>query len=62
MRLHCAGLGIPIIGDTLYPQILDVVPDDFADPLRLLAQRLEFVDPLTGKVRTFESRRSLDHG
>ncbi|OBI40758.1 pseudouridine synthase [Mycobacterium colombiense] len=57
LRLHMASLGIPIEGDPLYPNVIDVAPDDFSAPLRLLAQRIEFTDPLTGNPREFVSRR-----
>jgi tRNA pseudouridine32 synthase/23S rRNA pseudouridine746 synthase len=59
LRVHCAGLGIPILGDPLYPHVRDVAEDDFSQPLQLLAQELEFDDPLTGVHRTFRSTRSL---
>lgn len=57
LRLHMASLGVPIEGDPLYPNVIDVAPDDFSAPLRLLAQRIEFTDPLTGDRREFVSRR-----
>ncbi|CPR13459.1 RNA pseudouridine synthase family protein [Mycobacterium bohemicum DSM 44277] len=57
LRVHMASLGLPIEGDPLYPDVIDVPPDDFGTPLRLLAQRLEFDDPLTGERREFVSRR-----
>ncbi|MGV0159067.1 pseudouridine synthase [Mycobacterium colombiense] len=57
LRLHMASLGVPIDGDPLYPNIIDVAPDDFSAPLRLLAQRIAFTDPLTGARREFVSRR-----
>jgi tRNA pseudouridine32 synthase / 23S rRNA pseudouridine746 synthase len=57
LRLHMASLGIPIEGDPLYPNIIDVAADDFSRPLRLLAQRIEFADPLNGVRREFASRR-----
>jgi tRNA pseudouridine32 synthase/23S rRNA pseudouridine746 synthase len=57
LRVHMASLGIPINGDPLYPNIIDVAADDFSTPLRLLAQRIEFVDPVTGVRREFTSRR-----
>lgn len=57
LRLHMASLGIPIEGDPLYPDVIDVAPDDFSAPLRLLAQRIGFTDPLTGDRREFVSRR-----
>ncbi len=57
LRVHMASLGIPIEGDPLYPNVIDVPADDFSAPLRLLAQRLEFDDPVTGARRAFVSRR-----
>ena len=54
-----ASLGLPIDGDPLYPNMIDVAADDFSTPLQLLAQRIEFDDPLTGRRREFVSRRSL---
>lgn len=59
LRLHMASLGLPILGDTLYPNVIDVPAGDFSTPLRLLAQRIEFDDPLTGAHRTFVSRRDI---
>jgi len=60
LRVHLASLGLPIDGDPLYPQVIDVAPDDFSQPLRLLAHRLEFEDPFTGRPRGFVSERDLD--
>jgi len=57
LRVHMVSLGIPIEGDPLYPTVIDVPADDFSTPLRLLAQRLEFDDPVTGVRREFVSRR-----
>ncbi|WP_031506899.1 RluA family pseudouridine synthase [Streptomyces megasporus] len=59
LRLHMSGLGIPILGDPVYPDLVERAPDDFRRPLQLLAKVLEFTDPLTGRVRRFESRRTL---
>ena len=59
LRVHMASLGLPIIGDPLYPNIIDVPGDDFSTPLQLLAQRLEFQDPMTGRLREFVSRRPV---
>lgn len=59
LRVHMASLGLPIIGDSLYPEVIDVAPDDFSTPLQLLAQRLEFDDPVSGARRVFESARQL---
>ncbi|PND56023.1 pseudouridine synthase [Mycobacterium sp. ENV421] len=55
LRVHMASLGLPIDNDPLYPRILEVAADDFSAPLQLVAQRLEFVDPLSGEPRSFVS-------
>ena len=59
LRLHLAGLGIPIINDKLYPAIRLPERDDFSSPLKLLAKSLSFQDPLTGQKHYFESRTKL---
>jgi tRNA pseudouridine32 synthase/23S rRNA pseudouridine746 synthase len=59
LRVHMASLGIPIYGDPLYPNVIDVAADDFSTPLQLLAQQIEFEDPRTGARREFASRRKL---
>lgn len=60
LRVQMASLGIPIYGDPLYPTVIDVSDDDFGQPLQLLAQAIEFDDPLTGSWRRFVSSRRLD--
>ena len=57
LRVHMAGLGLSIDNDPLYPQVRAVDPADFSRPLRLISQRLEFTDPLTGEHRCFVSSR-----
>jgi len=57
LRVHMAGLGAPILGDDLYPQLFAGAPADA--PLQLLAKELTFDDPLTGQRRTFTSGLSL---
>lgn len=62
LRVHMNALGLPLAGDQFYPRILRG-PDeqeDFAQPLRLLARGLQFIDPVTGEQRRFESQRQLD--
>jgi tRNA pseudouridine32 synthase/23S rRNA pseudouridine746 synthase len=59
LRVQMASLGLPIEGDPLYPNVIDVAPDDFSTPLRLLAQCIQFDDPFTGARREFVSRREL---
>ncbi|WP_330456816.1 pseudouridine synthase [Streptomyces sp. NBC_00820] len=61
LRVHLTTLGIPILGDPLYPQELAPAPvNDFRRPLQLLARRLEFTDPVTGAEHAFVSARTLE--
>lgn len=59
LRLHMTSVGLPIHGDNFYPIFYDVAAEDYSNPLRLLSRVLEFNDPITGKNRRFESRRTL---
>ncbi|MFM2051987.1 MAG: hypothetical protein RL456_24 [Pseudomonadota bacterium] len=63
LRAHLAALGIPIVGDRIYPVLQPEpppgAPPDWHEPLRLLARSVAFDDPLTGRPRRFESRRAL---
>ena len=58
LRVHCAGLGMPIVNDALYPVMKPQQADDFAQPLRLIAHSIAFTDPVTGQAREFASSRS----
>ncbi|MDI1302636.1 MAG: pseudouridine synthase [bacterium] len=59
LRVHMSALGIPIRNDPYYPEQKGWRGDDFSHPLQLLARTLEFVDPVTGEARSFESRQTL---
>ncbi|MDB5970250.1 MAG: pseudouridine synthase [Hydrocarboniphaga sp.] len=59
LRLHMAALGMPILNDRWYPQLLAEAEDDYARPLKLLARALSFIDPVTSESRTFESQLHL---
>ncbi len=59
LRVHMAALGLPILGDRIYPVLLPQGGDEPGNPLRLLAQALDFVDPVTGRARRFTSQRTL---
>ncbi|GAA2261584.1 pseudouridylate synthase [Streptomyces ruber] len=60
LRVHMSTLGVPILGDPLYPEVTDPVPPgDFRRPLQLLARSLEFTDPVTGVAHRFRSGRVL---
>lgn len=60
LRLHMAGLGLPIQGDPWYPELQpEPADEEFSAPLQLLARSLAFEDPLTGQPRRITSRRRL---
>ena len=59
VRVHLAALGIPIVNDRLYPEMLADAPEDFSSPLKLLARSVSFRDPLTGRELHFASERKL---
>ena len=50
IRRHLSGMGFPIIGDRLYGS------DESEDNLKLQAVTLEFICPITGQVRKYESK------
>lgn len=60
LRAHMSALGIPILNDLIYPAHQTVDMENYEKPLQLLAQKIAFVDPVTGKVRAFQSRLMLD--
>lgn len=61
LRIHMMGLGIPIVGDQFYPNVLrgPDEEDDHSQALQLLAKRVSFTDPITGQARAFESLQRL---
>lgn len=59
LRQHMLSLGAPILGDPLYPEIRDIVVDDFREPLQLLASGLTFIDPIDSTERQYRSVRTL---
>lgn len=60
LRVHMAALGAAICNDPFYPDVIKDAVDDYDRPLKLLAQGLDFSDPVTGEARHFESRLRLD--
>ncbi len=60
LRVHMAALGAGICNDPFYPNVLKDAVDDYARPLKLLAQSLRFIDPVTGEQRQFQSEIHLD--
>ena len=63
LRVQMAALGMPILNDRIYPTLLPeqtgTAAPDYSQPLQLLARSIEFVDPITGQLRQFESRLRL---
>lgn len=63
LRAQLNALGLPIVGDRIYPRlwpepVANAAPD-YSSPLQLLARELAFVDPLSGAPRRFVSTRQL---
>ncbi len=59
LRVHMSGLGFSIMNDRYYPELLPKQEDDLDNPLQLIARRVKFVDPVSGRVMEFESERKL---
>lgn len=59
LRVHMAALGLGILNDAFYPDLLDKAPDDYAHPLQLLARGVRFTDPLSGREAGFRSSMEL---
>jgi len=63
LRAHMQALGVPILGDRIYPTLLPETapgePPDYSQPLQLLACAIAFTDPVSGQAREFRSRRRL---
>ncbi|MFJ6077722.1 RluA family pseudouridine synthase [Pseudarthrobacter sp. NPDC092419] len=60
LRVHMASLGLGIVNDAFYPELLDKAPDDYSRPLQLLARGIRFVDPISGKPVEYRSRLELN--
>lgn len=60
LRVHMHALGLPIVNDRVYPPLDPTPEDDYRYPLQLLARRIAFDDPFTGKRREFSSKRCLE--
>lgn len=59
LRIHMSGLGFGILNDRYYPELQAESEDNFDTPLQLVAQKLRFKDPLSGRIREFASERGL---
>ena len=61
LRLHMQAIGCPILFDPYYPTLL-AKSAILAGPLQLLAQQLQFVDPISGKAQSFRSLETTEPG
>ncbi len=60
LRVHMNGLGLPIVGDGIYPVLTpETQQPDYSQPLQLLAKELVFDDPVTGLRHRFVSLLNL---
>lgn len=59
LRVHMAALGLGILNDPFYPELLEKAPDDYTRPLQLLAASIAFTDPLSRRDVSFASRLRL---
>jgi tRNA pseudouridine32 synthase / 23S rRNA pseudouridine746 synthase len=59
LRVHMHALGIPILGDGIYPVLTPEGQIDYDNPLQLLAKSIEWVDPISKEARRFESQQTL---
>jgi tRNA pseudouridine32 synthase / 23S rRNA pseudouridine746 synthase len=59
LRVHMHALGLPIVGDGIYPVLTPEGQIDYEHPLQLLAKSIEWLDPISKEVRRFESRQNL---
>jgi tRNA pseudouridine32 synthase/23S rRNA pseudouridine746 synthase len=61
LRAQMNALGLPIVGDRVYPVLQPHEnPPRFHAPLQLVAREIAFTDPVTGQARRFSRRLSGD--
>lgn len=57
LRAQMNALGLPIVGDRIYPVLQPHEnPPRFDAPLQLVAREISFTDPVTGELRAFSRR------
>ena len=59
LRVHMAALGLPMVGDGIYPTLTPEGSVNYSQPLQLLAKSIAFTDPLSGGLREFHSQHKL---
>ncbi len=66
LRIQMCSLGIPLLNDRIYPVHLpeavtdEMQAEEFKYPLQLVAKSIAFKDPISQKMRLFESSHTLD--
>lgn len=60
LRLHMMSIGFPILNDRFYPSLQPRQPDNFNQPLQLLAYKLSFIDPVSKDACAFTSPVQLE--
>jgi tRNA pseudouridine32 synthase/23S rRNA pseudouridine746 synthase len=60
LRVHMNAMGLPILGDGIYPKLTPEGSANFEKPLQLLAHSIAFTDPLNGEARRFDSMLQLN--
>jgi tRNA pseudouridine32 synthase / 23S rRNA pseudouridine746 synthase len=59
IRLHLLIIGSSILNDRYHPELQPEMPEDFRNPLQLVARQMIFTDPISGKELKFTSSRKL---
>lgn len=62
LRVQAAHMGYPLLHDRFYPHMQPKSPDNYAEPLQLLASELAFIDPICKKPMHFVSPHRLNYG
>lgn len=60
LRVHMQSLGWPLLNDTYYPNLQQKKLNDYSKPLQLLAQKIQFIDPVTQQKKYFSSDTELN--
>ena len=61
LRVHCAHMGFPIVGDPQYgdAESLEFSKENKINTQLLCAKKLEFIHPITGKIMVLESHMNV---
>jgi len=59
LRVHMQTIGWPIMNDKYYPKLQPLTADNYSAPMKLLANKLRFIDPVTQRQRCFRYHGDL---